>query len=53
VDGLDVGKDVWTTLQMACEGSKPVRKAKIEILEGSSIGSSCLVMNHLKTCSTD
>jgi hypothetical protein len=23
VDGLDVAKDVWTTLQMAHEGSKP------------------------------
>jgi hypothetical protein len=34
VDGLDVTKDVWTTLQMAHEGSKPVRKAKIEMLEG-------------------
>jgi hypothetical protein len=27
-------KDVWTTLWMAHEGSKPVRKAKVEILEG-------------------
>jgi hypothetical protein len=34
VDGLDVVKDVWTTLWMAHEGSKPVRKAKIEMLEG-------------------
>jgi hypothetical protein len=34
VDGLDVAKDVWTTLRMAHEGFKPVRKAKIEILEG-------------------
>jgi predicted regulator of amino acid metabolism with ACT domain len=31
---LDVAKDVWTTLQMADEGSKPVRKAKVEMLEG-------------------
>jgi hypothetical protein len=31
---LDVTKDVWTTLQMAHEGSKPVRKAKVEMLEG-------------------
>jgi hypothetical protein len=30
---LDVAKYVWTTLQMAHEGSKPVRKAKIEMLE--------------------
>jgi hypothetical protein len=34
VDGLDVAKDVWTTLRMAHEGSKPVRKPKIEMLEG-------------------
>jgi hypothetical protein len=31
---LDVAKDVWTTLQMTHEGSKPVRKAKVEMLEG-------------------
>jgi hypothetical protein len=31
VDGLDVAKDVWTTLQI--EGSKPVRKAMVEMLE--------------------
>jgi hypothetical protein len=29
-----VAKDVWTTLRMAHEGSKPVRKANIEMLEG-------------------
>jgi hypothetical protein len=34
VDGLDVVNDVWTTLQIAHEGAKPVRKAKIEMLEG-------------------
>jgi hypothetical protein len=34
VDGLDVTKDVWTTLRMAHEGSKPVRMTKIEMLEG-------------------
>jgi hypothetical protein len=33
VDGLDVAKDVWTTLRMAHEGNKPVRKAKVEMLE--------------------
>jgi hypothetical protein len=30
---LDVAKNVWTTLWIAHEGSKPVRKAKVEILE--------------------
>jgi hypothetical protein len=34
VDGLDVTNDVWTTLRIAHEGSKPMRKAKIEMLEG-------------------
>jgi hypothetical protein len=34
VDGLDVAKDVWTTLWMAHEGSKHVRMTKIEMLEG-------------------
>jgi hypothetical protein len=34
VDGLDVAKDVWTTLRMAHEGSKPMRKDKVEMLEG-------------------
>jgi hypothetical protein len=33
VDGLDVAKNIWTTLQMAHEGSKPVRKVKVEMLE--------------------
>jgi hypothetical protein len=33
VDDLDVIKELWTTLQMAHERSKPVRKAKIEMLE--------------------
>jgi hypothetical protein len=31
---LDVAKNIWTTLQMAHEGSKPVRKANVEMLEG-------------------
>jgi hypothetical protein len=34
VDDLNVAKDVWTTLQMAHEESKPVRMAKIEMIEG-------------------
>jgi hypothetical protein len=34
VDDLDVAKDVLTTLQLAHEGSKPMRKAKVEMLEG-------------------
>jgi hypothetical protein len=33
VDGLDVAKDVWTILRIAHEGSKPVRKANVEMLE--------------------
>jgi hypothetical protein len=34
VDGLNVAKDVWNTLLMAHEGSRPMRKAKLEMLEG-------------------
>jgi hypothetical protein len=34
VDGLDVANDVWTILRMTLEGSKPMWKAKIEMLEG-------------------
>jgi hypothetical protein len=34
VDGLDEAKEVWATLRMAHEGSKPMRKAKIDMLEG-------------------
>jgi hypothetical protein len=34
VDGLDVTRDVWNTLRMAHEGSRPTRKAKVEMLEG-------------------
>jgi hypothetical protein len=29
-----VDKDVWTTLQIAHEGSKPMRKGKIKMLKG-------------------
>jgi hypothetical protein len=34
VDGLDVAKDMWNTLRMAHEGSRLVRKANVEMLEG-------------------
>jgi hypothetical protein len=34
LDGLEEAKDVWTTLRIAHEGSKPMRKAKIDTLEG-------------------
>jgi hypothetical protein len=34
VDGLNMAKDIWITLRMAHKGSKPVRMAKIEMLEG-------------------
>jgi hypothetical protein len=38
---LDVAKDVWTTLRMTHEGSKPVRKAKVKMLEGQL---NCFIM---------
>jgi hypothetical protein len=41
VDSLDVAKDGWTTLPMAHEGSKPVRKAEVEMLEGQL---NCFIM---------
>jgi hypothetical protein len=31
---LDEAKEVWTTLQMAHKGSKSMRKAKMDMLEG-------------------
>jgi hypothetical protein len=34
INGLDVAKDVSNTLRMAHDGSKPVREAKVEMLEG-------------------
>jgi hypothetical protein len=34
VDGFDVTKDIWTTLRMTHEGSKPMRKDMVEMLEG-------------------
>jgi hypothetical protein len=34
IDGLDVVKDVWNSLQMAHEGLRLVRKVKVEMLEG-------------------
>jgi hypothetical protein len=38
---LDVAKDVWNILRMAHEGSRPVRKAKVEMLEGQL---NCFIM---------
>jgi hypothetical protein len=34
VDALDEAREVWTTLWIAHEGSKPVRKAMIDMLKG-------------------
>jgi hypothetical protein len=34
VDGLDEAKEVWTTLRMTHEVSKPTRKSNIDMLEG-------------------
>jgi hypothetical protein len=43
---LDVAKDVWTTLRMTHEGSKPVRKAKVKMLEGQL---NCFIMYNDET----
>jgi hypothetical protein len=34
VDGLEKTKDIWDTLQRAHEGTKPMKKVKIQIIEG-------------------
>jgi hypothetical protein len=37
VDGLEKASEIWETLRVFHEGSQPVRKAKIEMLEGNLI----------------
>jgi hypothetical protein len=34
VNGLEKAKDIWDTLQRAHEGTKPVKKAKRQFIEG-------------------
>jgi hypothetical protein len=34
VNGLEKAKNIWDTLQRAHEGSKPMKKAKIQLIEG-------------------
>jgi hypothetical protein len=34
VNGLDKAKDIWDTLQRAHEGTRPVKKAKRQLIEG-------------------
>jgi hypothetical protein len=34
VNGLEKAKDIWDTLQRAHEGTKPVMKAKRQLIEG-------------------
>jgi hypothetical protein len=34
VNGLEKAKDIWDTLQRAHEGTKPVKKVKIQLVEG-------------------
>jgi hypothetical protein len=34
VNGLEKAKDIWNTLQRAHEGTKPVKKAKRQLIEG-------------------
>jgi hypothetical protein len=34
VNGLEKGKDIWDTLQRAQEGTKPIKKAKRQLIEG-------------------
>jgi hypothetical protein len=34
VDGLQSAKEIWDTLKVAHEGTKTIRKARIEMIEG-------------------
>jgi hypothetical protein len=34
VNGLEKTKDIWDTLRRAREGTKPVKKAKMQLVEG-------------------
>jgi hypothetical protein len=34
VNGLEKAKDIWDTLQRAHEGTKPMKKAKRQLIEG-------------------
>jgi hypothetical protein len=34
INGLEKAKDIWNTLQRAYEGTKPVKKAKRQLIEG-------------------
>jgi hypothetical protein len=34
VDGLEKAKETWDTLKVFHQGTRPVRKAKVQILEG-------------------
>jgi hypothetical protein len=34
VNGLEKAKEIWDTLQRAHEGTMPVKKAKIQFVEG-------------------
>jgi hypothetical protein len=34
VDDLEKEKDIWDTLCVAHEGTEPIRKVKIEMIEG-------------------
>jgi hypothetical protein len=37
LDGLEKANEIWETLRLFHEGTQPVRKAKIEMLEGNLI----------------
>jgi uncharacterized protein YaaR (DUF327 family) len=34
VNGLENARDIWDTLQRAHEGTKPIKKAKRQLIEG-------------------
>jgi hypothetical protein len=50
VDGLEKASEIWETLWMFHEGSRPVRKAKVEMLEGQLDRFVMVMMRPLKRC---
>jgi hypothetical protein len=54
VNGLEMAKDIWDTLQGAHEVTKPVKKAKRQLIEGQlDRFFSCLMMKALKRYTAD
>jgi hypothetical protein len=53
VNGLEKGKDIWDTLQRAHEGTKPVKKANKQLIEGQHDKFVMLDNEDPKRCTTN